>query len=242
MKASTKFLVTIGIIGLLYSLFRLFSGNGGSGLGDFNDSISITLMVLSFSALLILVFNLRNLKNHFDTIVFFLAGLPMAITIGKNLVEYIHYNRNPDLTYNYQRPVTSRVYLEDSSRIATQIDSLVALKNRNSGGVKIERAFIDTIVYSQTGRQVLVIYIQKFEPNDRGNDFDPAYLHADERDSIFWHLEEGTPNAEMMSGSFHDVSELKKELRKFYFNQYHFEDADSLKENYIWKRPKHRIN
>ncbi|PWT76086.1 MAG: hypothetical protein C5B59_07390 [Bacteroidetes bacterium] len=127
------------------------------------------------------------------------------------------------------------MFLEDSSRIAVQIDSLIALKNRNTGGTKVANAFIDTIIYSQTGGQIFVSYIRKFQPNDLGNDLDPAYLTADERDSIYWHLRDGTPNNVMMSGSYHDVASLKKEVRKFYFNQYSFIDSDSLKSNFFWK-------
>jgi len=235
MKLSTKFLIVISGLGFLYSLFRLFSGQGGSGLEDFNDGLALTCLVIFISALVIIVFNLRHLKKHIDTFVFLLVGLPMTIIIAKSTIANIDYNRTPDLSPKYPRPVTSKVYFNDSARIAVQIDSLTALKNRNVGRIKIEHAFIDTIIYSQTGDKIFVSYIQKFELNEYGNDFAPAYLHADERDSIYWHLKEGTPNAVQMSGSYHDTLSLKNELRKFYFNQYSFLDADSLKGNYIWK-------
>lgn len=236
MKRSTKFLLAISGLGFLYSFIRLFSGQGGSGLEDFFDALAFTCLIIFIAALVIILFNLRHLKKHIDTFIFLLVALPMTIIISKNVVANIEYNQTPNLSPKYPRPVTSKVYLDDSSRIAVQIDSLIALKNRNSERLKIDSAFIDTIIYSQKGDKIFVSYVQKFEPNDFGNNFDPAYLHADERDSVYWHLEEGTPNAEMMSGSYPDTKSLKKELRKFYFNQYSFVDADSLKENYIWKR------
>jgi hypothetical protein len=236
MKLTTKFLIAISGLGLFYSFIRLFSGQGGSGLGDFFDALSFTCLIVFIAALVIILFNVRHLRKHIDTFLFLLIGLPMTIIIVKNVAASIDYNRTPDLSPKYPRPVTSKVYFQDSSRIAIQIDSLVELKNKNTGGVKVAHAFIDTIIYSQTGKQIFISYIQKFEPNDLGNDLDPAYLHANERDSIYWHLEEGAPNAVTMSGSYHDTISLKRELRKFYFNQYSFSDADSSKENYIWKR------
>jgi hypothetical protein len=236
MKRSTKFLIAISGCGLFYSFIRLLSGQGGGGLEDFFDALAVTCIIVFFAALVILLFSLRHLKKHSDSFLFLLAGLPMTIIIARNVAANIDYSRAPDLSPKYPRPVTSEVYSQDSSRIAVQIDSLVALKNRNTGGVKVAYAFIDTIIYSQTGKQIFISYIQKFQPNNLGNDLDPAYLHANERDSVYWHLEEGTPNAVMMSGSYHDITSLKKALRKFYFNQYSFVGSDSSKENYIWKR------
>lgn len=236
MKRSTKFLIAISGLGLCYSFIRLFSAQGGGGLGDFYDGLSLTGLIVFIAALIIILFNVKRLRKHIDTFFFLLITLPITIAIAKNIIVYIHYNRTPDLVPKYPRPVTANVYFEDSSRIAAQIDSLVELKNRNTGSVKIDHAFIDTIIYSQTGKQIFISYIQKFEPNDLGNDLDPDYLHATEKDSVYWHLEEGTPNAYQMSGSYHDPTSLKRDLRKFYFNQYCFTDADSLKENYIWKR------
>lgn len=222
-------------LGLFYSFFRLFTGQGGSGLEDFLDAIALTSLALFISSLVIILINARNLKKHVDTFTFLLIGLPITIAVAKNVIEKIHYNRTPDLLHNYPRPVSSKVFLEDSSRIAIQIDSLIALKNRNIGTTKVINAFIDTIVYSQTGRQIFICYIQKFQPNVFGNDLVPGYMSADERDSIYWHLEEGTPNKVMMSGNYHDFASLKKELRRFYFNQYSFIDNDSNKSNFFWK-------
>lgn len=73
-----------------------------------------------------------------------------------------------------------------------------------------------------------------------GNDLDPAYLSADARDSTFWHLQQGTPNAQQMGGSYPNIADLKKAVRKFYFNRYSFLDRDSLKKNYFWKRKSNR--
>ena len=135
MKLSTKFLIVISGLGLLYSFIRLFSGQGGSGLEDFNDGLALTCLVIFISALVIIVFNLRHLKKHIDTFVFLLVGLPMTIIIAKSTIANIDYNRTPDLSPKYPRPVTSKVYFNDSARIAVQIDSLTALKNRNVGRI-----------------------------------------------------------------------------------------------------------
>ncbi|MBL0183921.1 MAG: hypothetical protein IPP96_17190 [Chitinophagaceae bacterium] len=240
MKLSTKFLVTILGLGLLYSIYKLFTGHGGSGLGDFFDGLGYTSLILFTASLTIILFHIRQVKKYIDTFLFLLLGLPMTIMAANGLVHNINYNRTPDLTAMYPRPFSQNIVSADSLRIAVQVDSLIALRNRETGGIKVVSAFIDTIIYSQSGKEIFVVYAQQFEPNHLGNDLDPAYLSADEKDSIYWHLQEGTPNAEQMSGSYHNIADLKKAVRKFYFNQYSFLEADSLKENYFWKRKPNR--
>ena len=240
MKLSTKFLLTILGAGLLYSIYKLFTGQGGGGLGNFIDGLGYTSLVLFVASLTIIIFHFRQIKKYADTFLFLLLGLPMTIMAASGLVHNINYNRTPDLTAKYPRPFNQNIFFTDSLRIAVQVDSLIALRNRETGGIKVDSAFIDTIIYSQSGKEIFVIYAQQFEPNHLGNDLDPAYLSADEKDSVYWHLHEGTPNAEQMSGSYHNIADLKKAVRKFYFNQYTFLESDSLKENYFWKRTSKR--
>lgn len=236
MKRSTKFLSSILILGILYSIYKLFNGEGGGGLDDFFDGLVHTSLLLFFASLTMIVFNIRHLKKQGSSLLFLCIGLPMTIMVAGNIIRNIQFNRNPDLTPKYERPYDQQVYVDDSLHIAIQIDSLVAIRNRNTGGIKVVSAFIDTIIYSQNGKEIFVSYAQQFEPNHLGNDLDPAYLFADEKGSVYWLLQEGTPNAEMLGGSFHDTASLKKAVRQFYFNQYSFLAKDSLKKNYFWKR------
>jgi hypothetical protein len=236
MKLSTKLLVAILGLGLLYSIYKFFNGQGGSGLGDFVDGLGYTSLLLFIASLIIIVLHIREINKYSDTFLFLFLGLPMTIMAANGLVHNINYNRTADLTAKYPRPFSRDIFLTDSLRIAVQVDSLIALRNRETQGIKVVSAFIDTIMYSQSGKEIFVIYAWQFEPNHLGNDLDPAYLSADERDSVYWHLREGPPNAEQMSGSYHNIDDLKKAVRKFYFNQYCFLEADSLKENYFWKR------
>jgi hypothetical protein len=236
MKLSTILLTLLLGLGIAYSIFKLFNGHGGSGLGDFIDGLGYTSLIIFFTALTTLIFNFRRLKKQFDTLLFLLLGLPMTVMAVGGLIQNTIYNRTPNLSAKYPRPVTEKDFAKDSLLISVQVDSLVALRNRETHGIKVVSSLIDTIIYSQTGNEIFVVYAQQFEPNHLGNDLDPAYLSADERDSIYWHLQEGTPNAEQMSGSYHNIADLKKAVRKFYFNQYSFVAADSLKENYFWKR------
>jgi hypothetical protein len=236
MKLSTRFLVTILGLGLLYSIYKLFTGQGGSGLGEFFDGLGYTSLILFLASLTTILFHIRQIKKYADTYLFLLLGLPMTIMAANGFVHNVNYNRTPDLTAKYPRPFSQNIFTADSLRIVVQVDSLIALRNRQTGGIKVVSASIDTIIYSQSGKEIFVVYAQQFEPNHSGNDLDPVYLTADERDSIYWHLQEGTPNAEQMSGSYHNIADLKKAVRRFYFNQYSFLDADSLKENYFWKR------
>jgi hypothetical protein len=236
MKQSTILLVAILVLGLLYSFIKLFTGRGGSGLGDFIYGIGWTSVFLFFAALTIIVSNIRRIRKYSETFIFLFLGLPMTLVAANGLLHSIHYNRTPDLTPKYPRPVSQATFSADSKRISIQVDSLIALKNRETHGIKVASAFVDTIIYSESGKEVFVIYAKQFEPNHLGNDLDPDYLSADERDSVYWHLREGTPNAVRMSGSYRNIDDLRKAVRKFYFNQYSFRDADSLKENYFWER------
>jgi hypothetical protein len=214
----------------------MFTGQGGSGLYDFFDGLAYTSILLFVTSLTIIVFRIRQIKQYASAFLFLLLGLPMTIAAVNGLVQNIYYNRTPDLKSKYPRPFNQSAFLADSLKIAVQVDSLIALKNRETGGIKVVSAFVDTIIYSQSGKQIFVVYAKQFEPNQLGNDLDPAYLSADERDSVYWHLQEGTPNSVQMSGSYHNIADLKKAVRKFYFNQYSFLETDSLKENYFWKR------
>ncbi len=240
MKLSTRFLLTILGLGFLYSIYKLFTGHGGSGLGDFFDGLVYTSVILFVVSLSIILFQFRQVKKYADTFLFLLLGLPMTIMAANGLVHNINYNRTPDLTAKYPRPFNQKTVSADSERIAIQVDSLIALRNRNTGGIKVISAFVDTIIYSQSGKKIFVVYARQFAPNHLGNNLDPAYLSADEKGNIYWYLQEGTPNAEQMSGSYHNFADLKKAVRKFYFNRYSFLETDSLKENYFWKRKSKR--
>ena len=73
---------------------------------------------------------------------------------------------------------------------------------------------IDTIIYSQTGDQIFVIYMEKFDQTNTVNDLVPAYLVATNRKGVHWQLK---PLSYQMSGNFHSKEILKSEVRKFYF-------------------------
>jgi hypothetical protein len=235
MKKSTKLLLLILVLGLLYSIGKFARGHGGGEAQNFLEGMYFTSFVLFLSSFTILIINIRHLKHYLNTLVIMILCLPTALTVMGGIIETIRYNRTPDLSAKYPRPVTPETFIRGSLRISEQIDSLVALKNRNTRLLIISSTRLDTVIYSQLGDQVFIIYAVQYKPNELGNDISPAYLSASERDSIYWHLREGPPNAEYMSGNFHDWSELKNEVRKFYFNQYLFALKDSAAKNYIWE-------
>jgi hypothetical protein len=236
MKRTTKLLAIAATTGLLYAFFQLFTGKNGSSLGNFFDALVYVSILLFAIALIILLYNIRNFKKHVDTFIFLLLGLPLTIVAGKSTFENIRYNRNPNLTGKYSRPISVEQFKSDSIHIQIALDSLVFLRNRLNGGVKIKYAFIDTIIYSQKGDMVFITYINKYETNHLGNDLDPYYLFGFVRDVTGWDLHEGTPGSPMLSGSFHTLEELKNEVRKFYFNQFLFAEQDSAKPNYFWRK------
>lgn len=232
MKKSSKFLISVLIIGLLYSFFRMFTGQGGSGLYDFFDALVYSSIVLFLASLTILLFNIKSFRQHWDTIISLLVGLPLTITAIRGTIDQIHYNRTPDLSVKYELPVSREQYLFDSVNIKLAIDSIIALRNREYGGPDVLYGLIDTIIYSPAGDKIFVSYMKKFEPNNLGNDLDPDYFGADKRDSVFWQL---TDVRYSLSGSYHDRETLRREVRKFYFNQFSFLDKDSTSKNYFWR-------
>ena len=213
----------------------MLNDQGGDSLGNVIDGAGYVSILIFITALIIIIANIQNVKKHGDTILFLFLGLPMTITAVKNTIETVHFNRVPDLSIKYPRPVDQEVFLKDSTNIKLQIDSLIAIKNRTYGGPDVVSCTIDTIIYSQSGKEIFVVYAKQYEPNDLGNDLDPDYLSAEKRYSIFWQLKEGPPNAVNMSGSFHSIDDLKKAVRQFYFNQYTFKKSINPKEPYFWK-------
>lgn len=232
MKGTTKFLTTVLIIVIIYSVYKLFTGQGGSGLYDFVAALHYGSIFLFLCSLTILLLNYKDLNNQIGTVIFLILSLPFTLSSAIGLFNFMDYNRNPNLVARYSIPVTRKQYLEDSLNIKTTIDSLTKMRNIKYGGPDIQYSIIDTIIYSQSGDKVFVSYINKFEKNDLGNNFDPDFLVADTRDSLNWRL---TNASYSLGGSFHDIKSLKKEVRKFYFNQFTFLDKDSVKENYFWR-------
>jgi len=232
LKRTTKILITILICAVVYSFYRAFTGEGGSGLYDFLDAVTYSSVVIFLVSLTILIFNFKDYKKHWDTALFLLVGLPLTYSAIRWTIDRYHYNRTPDLTAKYILPVSREQYLVDSVNIQRAIDSLALMRNSKYFGPYVVYATIDTIIYSERGDKVFVSYINKFAPNDLGNDLDPDYLVAENRDSIFWNL---TRPRYSCGGSYHDIKTLKLEVRKCYFNQFTFLDRDSTAENYIWK-------
>lgn len=232
LKRTTKILITILICAVVYSFYRAFTGQGGSGLYDFFDAATYSSIVIFLVSLTILIVNIKDYRKHWDTALFLVLGLPLTYSAIYATIDQYHYNRTPDLSVKYALPVSREEYLFDSVNIKRAIDSLVAMRNSKYGGPDVVYATIDTIIYSEQGDKVFVSYMKKFERNDWGNDLDTDYLVANNRDSIFWNL---TNPRYSCGGSYPDIKTLKSEVRKCYFNQFTFLDRDSTAENYFWK-------
>jgi hypothetical protein len=239
MKNTTKILLTVLILGLIYSFIKLFSGQGGSGIYDFFDALAISSVALFLASFLAILINIKRLKENVIIFIFLILGLPLSISILNSKIEEIKYNRSPDLSPKYPRPIDQAQYNSDSINVQLALDSYVALKNRNSHNSEIMSAFIDTMIYSQKGDKLFVLFGLKYYPNDYGNSFVSSAFFADKRDSVFWNLEEARYR---YSGDFKNINILKKEVRKFYFNQFKFSDKDSLNDNYFWNKMKRASN
>src|SRR5688572_55132 len=114
MKLTSKILTAILIIGTVYSFYRAFTGEGGSGLYDFVDAISYSSVVLFIVSLTIILINVRHLRRHIDTIIFLIIGLPLTFTTAMGELNYYDYNRDPDLTVKYPRLVSEEQFKLDS--------------------------------------------------------------------------------------------------------------------------------
>jgi hypothetical protein len=233
MKQSTKILWTILSLGLIYSVIRLFSGHGGSGLYNFLDALSYSSIILFIASLIILLVNIRKLGKHNDTVIFLLLGLPLTISATSDQIDYINYNREPDLTAEYQRPVNQPQFKADSLGIKAALDTFVVFINSGRRSEEISYAYIDTIIYSQQGDKIFVPFVMKSVVNDRRKNLVTSAFYADQRYPTFWNLREAPYR---YSGDFRDSVYLRKSLRKFYFNQFKFADKDSSEENYFWAR------
>ncbi len=232
MKHTSKFLTLILISGLIYSIYCLYTGHGGSGLYDAIDVLGYSSIILFISSLMILCFNIRHPSKQMGTIIFMFIGLPMTFMWILGTIENIHYNREPDLLPKYPVPVSKEQFVKDSINIKTALDSLVAFRNEHGNGPTILYALIDTIIYSQKGDKVFVSYMTKFEQNELGADIYPWFLFSDKRNSLGWQLVQANKN---LGGNYHDLPSLKKEVRKFYFNQFSFLDEDSTSKDYFWR-------
>src|SRR5215831_4458987 len=104
MKLSTILLATILGLGLLYSIYKLFNGHSGSGLGDFTDGLGYTSLILFVVSSTIILVRIRQIKKYADTFLFLLLGMPMTIMAANGLIDNITYNRTPDLAAKYPRP------------------------------------------------------------------------------------------------------------------------------------------
>ena len=231
MKQTTKLLLSIFVLGIVYSIIKLITGKNGSGLGDSIDGIVITSVLLFFCALIILIYNYKKWRAEITSVLFLVISFPLTFLFLKGVLLKIEFDRAPDLEAKYSRPVNSKQFTKDSLNILNAINSLVKLRNEQTGGIKVEYAIIDTIIYSPKADKIWVSYIKKFEPNDWGNNYDTFTLQAEKRNANGWELTESGG----LSGSYESIDNLKYQVRKYYFNRYSFDPKDSKEENYFWK-------
>jgi len=227
-------LAVVFTAGVVYSFYKLFSGHGGSGLYDFVDAITYSSVVLFFASAAVLLTRIGQLKDQHGAILFLLIGLPLTITLANQEIENYRYDLPPDLTPPYSRPVSDREYLDDSRGVRIALDSFVVTLKRDEGRGEIQSAYVDTIVYSQTGDQIFVLFVLKMSYG-RGTKLTSSAFYSDQRYETQWLLREASFR---YSGDATDSSDLRTELRKFYFNQFRFADQDSLCDNFFWKKMK----
>jgi len=239
MKKTTKLLFIISGLGIVYTLYKTLTGHGGSGLYAGIEAISNSSIVIFIVSLGILLYNVKTLKSQGETLIFLLIGLPLTLLSISEIVVNINSNKTPELSPRYPRPIEQFEYKQDSLNIQLAVDSWVKLKNMNQKNIKFSKAYIDTIIYSETGDKVFVPFYMKYDNNQNGKRFVTSAFFANKKDSIYWKLEQAKYR---LSADFYDSLFLKQEVRKFYFNKFKFASKDRLSEDYFWSKMTQNIN
>lgn len=196
------------------------------------EGITITNIIIFFTSIIILIFNIKRLKNHLDTFLFLSITFPLTWMSSNKYIEYLNYNKKPDLGNSYIRPIDQSQYLKDSSFVMKAIDSITNEKQHKYNDIKILSVILDTMIYSQDGNKIFIVFIKKCAPNNTVDDLNPDYLYGYKSNGEIWKLAEGSYN---ISGSYHDIKSLKYDVRQYYFNQFKFSGKDSMKANFFWK-------
>lgn len=226
MKWPSKLLLIIFILGLIYSFFELVTAQDGtSAYYDVTNALTYSSIILFVASLIVLLINIKHLKYHLIAVFFLAISTPLTVSGIKYSINYLHYNRNPDLSVKYNMPVSREQYLLDSINIKMTIDSVTS---ENTTGIVFST--IDTIIYSEQGGKVFVSYINKVK-NKWGYFYEPDYLVSDKRDSNNWELAD---SHYVVSGTFDSMDEVKFEVRKHYYNNFRFLAIDSTAHNYFW--------
>lgn len=236
MELSVKillFIVGATLFGVIISPFIAPPG------GAYADYAAYFIIIGSISLFLASLFFIIIHRLHSDSLVSFIFPvfmllLSLPFTIRKMVIRYNQYqfNRPPDLTPRYERPVDSERFLKDSIRVLNHIEKNVQRQNDRSGGPYILDVKIDTIIYSERGDKIFIAYAEFFEPNDWGNDVDVAYLIGESKEYGNWNLKTPVVN---IGGSYSSFEELKTQVRKILFHNFVFGEENQKSKKYFWR-------
>ncbi len=235
MGKDSKVLLSLTTIGVVIGILSLFSGKtGGAELDDASRILLLTSVLVSITSLIFLAINIRIRRSLLSPLVFLIISFPGTSVVVKASFNFWRINRRPDLNADYNSPVSSKQYQIDSIQVANYIEIEKQVYNNQYGGQDITDSIVDTLIYSQSGDKIFVIYGKQFEKNSPWNDLDAAYLVAHRKDSSGWDFYE--PAESYTSGTYHSMKELKIKTRKLYFNQFKFSDSFKGTQEYFWDR------
>ncbi len=127
MKNSIKLLWTIFGIGLSVSIIRLLSGGGGSGIGNFVDTIHYMSIILFSITLFVLILDFKQLKSSISIWVFIIISSPFTFL-------YL-YNMGFDKVVETTTPSEFKIntlsghqYSYDSLKLTQLVDSLIQVR------------------------------------------------------------------------------------------------------------------
>lgn len=131
LKSTIKILYFVLVAGILISVIRLFSGTGGSGLGDFIDSLIWTSVALFLSSIIVLLTNFHVYKKSGQLWLLLLISFPLSVKFANHAYIYSLVKLQATTTPEYyliNNPVNKKQYEADVRALTNHIDSLIDVK------------------------------------------------------------------------------------------------------------------
>lgn len=130
MKKATKILYILLAFGIGFSILQLFIGQGGSGLGNFIDSIHITSLIIFILSIIVLVATIRKKENRNALWIILAITFPLAVRIiayqtGELLLSL--QDTTTPKSYQISANIEANNYETEKSRLIDKIDSLISI-------------------------------------------------------------------------------------------------------------------
>jgi len=126
-----KILYGILVFGILISIFHILTDQGGSGLGNVIDTITITSLILFISSIIYLFSSFKHNIKRISVWIILIISFPLGIMSVKNIVKEYSLKLTKTTTpseYIYNVKVDKFKYKNDKTKLEKLLDSLVKIK------------------------------------------------------------------------------------------------------------------